>query len=278
MDEQNIKKIIVFGIDNAGKSAILKTLKDKSIEKAINLPPTRGIDQDILRFGDTEYHIWELSGIHYYLNKYLSKPMIYYGTNKAIIVVDAQEPYSFEESINLFSRLIWNFSINNDLLNSDFKILIFLHKIDQGTENVEFLMSQINRLEIPFPYEIYTTSIFNFEKNKKYLNSKKFKDLVTLIVRLFSYRKLSLYSKIKNQKAIKELAEKYEKLTGKISKYFLDYQCPMCKSKICTAGSSTHYFQGTTKINLIDSIERSNMNIKIGIPCHSCFEKIFGNV
>ena len=304
MDKENFKKIIVLGIANSGKTAILNMIRDKNLDNVFNLRPTIRISRDMIQFHNTLYNVWDFSGVQSYLEWYLANPFLCYDANQAIFVVDINDSYFFDEFLHFFSMMVRNFVLDEWLLD-DFNILILFHKADLGLHNYESFKYRIDQLEIPVPYKIFPTSLFCFKK--KVLNSKGIEDLGSLIVKLFYYPKSMSHEKIEARKArclknyekslimgllkentkrpieknkeLRKIEKEFEKLRTLIS----DLKCPMCNisvnmsSLIRLWNNNNEHDDNLRKslINLINPLGKSHFKIRLGIPCCSCFRKIF---
>ena len=86
-------KGLVLGLDNAGKTTILKAFKG---ETAKNLPPTKGFNFQKFEYKKTNFELWDLGGqkvIRKYWEDY------YQNENDAIIyVIDSSDSYRLEET------------------------------------------------------------------------------------------------------------------------------------------------------------------------------------
>lgn len=67
------KKLLFLGLDNAGKTTILKALLNESQE---SIPPTRGFNVKQIKSGKIEFNIWDVGGqkaLRSYWNSYYDK-------------------------------------------------------------------------------------------------------------------------------------------------------------------------------------------------------------
>ena len=122
------QKIIVIGLNNAGKTAILSKFGDKlGIKDLANLKPTRGIDHQKISTKDMELAIWDFGGQKDYRDKYLRKPEKYFfGIDLVIFVLDIQDTERYHEAIQYFDSII---EIISRLEIQPFCI-VFIHKFD----------------------------------------------------------------------------------------------------------------------------------------------------
>ena len=52
-------KILLLGLDNAGKTTMLKSLLGETVK---NLPPTKGFNFQKINYKNTDFQIWDLGG------------------------------------------------------------------------------------------------------------------------------------------------------------------------------------------------------------------------
>ena len=52
-------KILVLGLDNAGKSTILKAISGETVK---NLPPTKGFNVKIIQKENVKFTFWDIGG------------------------------------------------------------------------------------------------------------------------------------------------------------------------------------------------------------------------
>lgn len=165
-------KILLIGLDNGGKTSILKCLKGIKGLSAFNSPnPTRGLEIERFEALDSKYAIWDLGGQEAYHDEYFNDiENILRGTNKIIYVFDVQDVKRYDIAIEYLKRII---NIREKLNNIDFSI--FLHKFDPDLEFdqmlneiiIDELIKKIKEVIPPdFIYSIHKTSIYAiFEKS-----------------------------------------------------------------------------------------------------------------
>ncbi len=122
------KKILMIGLDAAGKTSILAVVQDKfSIIKS--LLPTRGVKREKLDFFGYPIVSWDLGGQVQYREKlYFNRPELFFTDVDIILyVVDTQEPDRIPESANYFREVLKAF----EELDENASILIVLSKSDQ---------------------------------------------------------------------------------------------------------------------------------------------------
>lgn len=164
------KKLLMIGLDAAGKTSILAVVQDKfSIIKS--LLPTRGVKREKLDFFGYPIISWDLGGqIQYREKLYFNRPELFFTEADLLLyVIDTQDLERLAESINYF-REVLNALID---LEEQPKILIVLSKSDpdfrksfQWQKNVESIRNKFDK--IIDEYEQFTvdycdTSIFQRE-------------------------------------------------------------------------------------------------------------------
>jgi len=180
--EKKHQKLVVVGLDNAGKTAILTKFGGKlGIGALSNLKPTKGLKREVIEDSDLELFIWDMGGQKQYREKYLKNPDQYFlQIDLLIYVIDVQDSARFEETFEYFEKII------DILIKLEEKpyILVFLHKYDPDLAkdptillNIEFLKENLkdlfSRINYELEYEIYLTSIYSLissePKFSKYL-------------------------------------------------------------------------------------------------------------
>ncbi|MFX0030010.1 MAG: ADP-ribosylation factor-like protein [Candidatus Hermodarchaeota archaeon] len=166
-------KILLIGLDNGGKTSILKCLKGIKGISAYNSPsPTRGLEIERFEALDSKYAIWDLGGQQLYRDEYFDDiETILKGTKKIIYVFDVQDVKRYQLAIAYLQKMME--AIKN-LKDIDFSI--FLHKFDPDLEFnqelneiiIDGLIEKIKGVIPPnFPYSLHKTSIYAiFEKSK----------------------------------------------------------------------------------------------------------------
>ncbi|MHA1518681.1 MAG: ADP-ribosylation factor-like protein [Promethearchaeota archaeon] len=123
-------KIALFGLGNAGKTSIVKTLLYE-FEAFSSILPTTGVDRTSIDFLGRELLIWDFGGQSTYRNDYLKNPLMYFqGIRYLYYIVDAQDLERVDESIEYFSQIF------NSCMEfcDNVKIYLFFHKIDPEYE------------------------------------------------------------------------------------------------------------------------------------------------
>lgn len=165
-------KFLIIGLDNSGKTSILKCLKGIKHLSAFNSPqPTRGAAVDNFKVFDSDYAIWDLGGQETYRNEYLHNFQDYLkGTKKIIYVFDIQDVKRYAIALEYMEKVLGSIDKQKEI-----EFSIFLHKFDPDLKFDQKWSEQITddlikkiKDTIPpnFVYSLYKTSIYAvFEKS-----------------------------------------------------------------------------------------------------------------
>mmetsp|Transcript_44096 Transcript_44096/g.61281 ORF Transcript_44096/g.61281 Transcript_44096/m.61281 type:complete len:183 (-) Transcript_44096:176-724(-) len=111
-------RILVLGLDNAGKTTILKTLSDEDITQIM---PTKGFNIKNLAHDGFKLTVWDVGG-HKTLRPYWAN--YYQGTDALVFVIDSADQKRIAESGSELSRILEE----EDL--ASVPLLIFANKQD----------------------------------------------------------------------------------------------------------------------------------------------------
>lgn len=98
MDKQ--LRLLLLGLDNAGKTTILKKLSDEDVQ---NITPTQGFNIKSLKHGTFKLNVWDVGGqraIRQFWSNY------YDGTEGIIWVIDSADRKRLEETGEELSELL----------------------------------------------------------------------------------------------------------------------------------------------------------------------------
>ncbi|MBN1801273.1 MAG: 50S ribosome-binding GTPase [Candidatus Lokiarchaeota archaeon] len=181
------QKVVVVGLDNAGKTAILtKFGKRLGINDLASLKPTKGIQRQNVKTNNMELVIWDFGGQKEYRKKYIENPEQYFlQVNLLIYVIDVQDSQRFDESLEYFGHIL---DIIQFLEEKPYT-MIYIHKYDPDLKqdpelllNIELLKDKIYKLiqekNSTLEYEMYLTSIFSLISNEPKF-SKYIKEVMT---------------------------------------------------------------------------------------------------
>ncbi|MBD3211280.1 MAG: hypothetical protein GF311_01635, partial [Candidatus Lokiarchaeota archaeon] len=99
---ENAIKVIVSGLDNAGKTSILTALKLKYDfrKEVMNLKPTIRVEYQRTEFLGTSAIFWDMGGQEKYRKLYQKRKEMYFGeTDLLVYVIDIQDRERFESSL-----------------------------------------------------------------------------------------------------------------------------------------------------------------------------------
>ncbi|MHA1758616.1 MAG: ADP-ribosylation factor-like protein, partial [Promethearchaeota archaeon] len=138
-------KIIISGLDNAGKTSILTALDRKyDFDKAImELKPTIKVEYHQTEFLGRTVNFWDMGGQEKYRNLYLNRREIYFdGTDLLVYIIDIQDEARFQDSLNYLESIL-DFFIEEDI---DLPIIVSFHKCDPEIRNQEEIHNRIDYL------------------------------------------------------------------------------------------------------------------------------------
>ena len=102
-------KLVIAGLDNAGKTSALIALRKKYnfIEKVKNLKPTIKIDYNSFDFmNHWTINMWDMGGQAKYRKIYVNNPIYFTETNYIYYLIDIQDELKIEESIRYLHELL----------------------------------------------------------------------------------------------------------------------------------------------------------------------------
>ncbi len=167
--EQIPAKVVVAGLDNAGKTSLLIAL-DKKFEYEENvkkLPPTYGIQRTQFTFLNRDIIRWDFGGQEQYRNVYLSQmDRNLYEISLLFYVIDIQDQSRFPAAMEYFEKIIQFFHEKN----INVPVIVILNKYDPQLKedlkinhhimNIKEMVTQILGQHVP---AFYTTSIFDID-------------------------------------------------------------------------------------------------------------------
>ncbi|MHA1584241.1 MAG: ADP-ribosylation factor-like protein, partial [Promethearchaeota archaeon] len=142
------RKITILGLENAGKTSIMKTMFHE-FKGFANLMPTKGIERSTFEFFGKSLSIWDFGGQELYREIYLTRPIMYFQGIKCIYyVIDAQDMERLPKSIDYFLK-IFDLAVE---YSENFQVYLFFHKIDPHyTGDVNFNKVEDDFLESTLP-------------------------------------------------------------------------------------------------------------------------------
>ena len=101
------KKILLFGLDNAGKTSMLTALAEKysAIKKLL---PTRGLVRQSIDLFGYDVMSFDMGGQSDYREGYFDKADMYFGTGGDVVLycIDIQDTERYDESLDYFKKIL----------------------------------------------------------------------------------------------------------------------------------------------------------------------------
>ena len=170
-------KVIISGLDNAGKTSILTALDKKyDFEKDIvQLKPTIRVEYHKMNFLKSNTVFWDMGGQETYREIYINYQDVYFdATDLLIYVIDIQDPERFENSLEYLNAILTFFSERE----MNVPLIITFHKYDPDLRGNEEILTNIDKLR-----EIILNKYSNF---KILFQQSSIYDIIS-IVQLVSY-------------------------------------------------------------------------------------------
>jgi GTPase SAR1 family protein len=160
---KNIFKILLMGLDEAGKTSILLSMAGEYDPSRVK--PTFGAERTEISILGFPIYRWDLGGQEQYRSDYLQKrSRILDDTDLLFYVVDMKDQNRFKESL-LYYIDILNYFREIGLMPL---IVILLHKADpeflkttESQKTIKFLIDTFNEKSDEFEVSYFITSIFN---------------------------------------------------------------------------------------------------------------------
>ncbi|MHA1915589.1 MAG: ADP-ribosylation factor-like protein [Promethearchaeota archaeon] len=168
-------KLVILGLENAGKTTIVDLLKQKTdltLHKPPDMHPTKGVQRSSLFQG--KIMVWDLGGQEIYRNEYLANPEKYFsGISFCYYVIDVQDYYRLPFSTMYFMG-IFNLIKKH---SPSARLRLLFHKMDPDfNPNTRNLKGKFLEKIEPFllqnntSFLIYETTIFNINSIKTAFN------------------------------------------------------------------------------------------------------------
>lgn len=191
-------KIIIAGLDNAGKSSILTALNKKYDfhKDIISLTPTIRVEYQATEFLNNRIVFWDMGGQEQYRKLYQEKQELYFAdTDLLVYVIDVQDTKRIGTSLAYLDMILHNFKKHK----MDVPLIISFHKFDPEYRGNEEMVDKIEELR-DIILEKYPSFKILFQQTSIY-------DIIS-IVQLISYG-LSVFDEKFFE--LSELLEKYVK-------------------------------------------------------------------
>jgi len=142
---ESFLKIVISGLDNAGKTSILTALDKKyDFQKDIvQLKPTIRVEYHKMNFLKNNSIFWDMGGQTSYREVYMQYQDVYFdATDLLIYVIDIQDPERFENSLEYLDAILTFFTESK----MDVPVIIAFHKFDPDLRGNEEILQNINEL------------------------------------------------------------------------------------------------------------------------------------
>ena len=164
---QQFIKIIIAGLDNAGKTSILTALNKKyNFQKdIISLTPTIRVEYRATEFLKNRVVFWDMGGQEKYRKLYQKKQDLYFSdTDLLVYIIDIQDTQRIETSLAYLRKILKYFKKHK----MDVPLIISFHKFDpefigneQMVEQIEDLRKHILKLYPSLRILFQQTSIYD---------------------------------------------------------------------------------------------------------------------
>ncbi|MFX0028272.1 MAG: ADP-ribosylation factor-like protein [Candidatus Hermodarchaeota archaeon] len=198
---ESFLKIVISGLDNAGKTSILTALDKKyDFQKDIvQLKPTIRVEYHKMNFLKNNSIFWDMGGQNQYREVYMQYQDVYFdATDLLIYVIDIQDPERFENSLEYLDAILSFFTESK----MDVPLIITFHKYDPDLRGDEEILQNIDKLRAEL-LEKYSNFKILFQQTSIF-------DIIS-IVQLVSYG-LSVFDDKFFE--LSELLEKYINIFG----------------------------------------------------------------
>ncbi|MFB0563010.1 MAG: ADP-ribosylation factor-like protein [Candidatus Lokiarchaeia archaeon] len=178
-DVSDRKKIVLAGLDNAGKTSMIQTLTTGCVPVSLNhhrelieLGPTEGLQREEMSlFGWVQADIYDLGGLERYRMRYFEEKVeVFSQTDLLIFIIDAQDHGRYNAALDYLDIILEVYSSLGEIPYT----AVFLNKWDaeisespEYEERLELLKKSISKLFRKYRFDrfhIDNTSVFEAEK------------------------------------------------------------------------------------------------------------------
>lgn len=206
--KSNEFKLVIAGLDNAGKTSALIALRQKYnfYERVKNLKPTIKIDYSSFKFLKTfRINLWDMGGQRKFRKIYVNNPIYFEDTDYIYYLIDIQDEIKFEETVEYLHELL---DIYRTLSYSN-EVIICFNKFDPQYRNSEDFLDRANMIKKliisqnkDIKFEFYYTSYYDISSISKafslslnsLLNLNDIDDELNKLVKQFDCRYAILYT------------------------------------------------------------------------------------
>ncbi len=139
-------KLVFAGLDAAGKTSILLSIKNK-FSSLTKLTPTKGRVRQKLDYLGSRLLGWDLGGQDVYREEYLERPELFFSeTDLLFFIVDAQDTERYAESLEYFENILKVLK----KLDEQPKIVVGFHKMDPDIREDSKVLDAVSKLRADF--------------------------------------------------------------------------------------------------------------------------------
>ncbi|MFO8017578.1 MAG: ADP-ribosylation factor-like protein [Promethearchaeia archaeon] len=171
---QKTRKILVLGLQNTGKTGMVKAMKSGTIQNVLDLKATQGRSITPILINDKTYYIWDHSGVLRSRIRWLNELEKLSGFDELLYVINPLPREKFIQSLEYLEDLIKNLYLKqlDHIYTTKPKLYIFLHKCDlcESLKRLEVYKKKLaeflgDMLRSPLCH-LFQTSLFNFKEEK----------------------------------------------------------------------------------------------------------------
>lgn len=140
------RKMLLVGLDYAGKSSLLAVLK-KDYSAIQDLLPTKGAQRDGVEFFSIPIITWDLGGQALYRKDYLDEKkskLFFSETDVVFFVIDIQDTERYDEALEYYKQMLASYKN----LGEEPAVIVLFNKMDPDLENKEAFMQGIATLQL----------------------------------------------------------------------------------------------------------------------------------
>ena len=174
--KSNEFKLVIAGLDNAGKTSALIALRQKYnfYERVKNLKPTIKVDYSSFKFlNKYRINLWDMGGQKKFRKIYINNPIYFEDTDYIYYLIDIQDEVKFEEAIEYLHELLKIFRN----LGYPNEVIVCFNKYDpQFRNNEEFrdrtdmIKNLVKSQNKDIKFEFYNTSYYDISSISKALS------------------------------------------------------------------------------------------------------------
>ena len=222
---QTKRKIIFAGLDNSGKTSIIRSLKEKF--SYFNTKPTLGLSRSNFSTADClgfEIVLWDLGAQRKFRKNYFKhRYQVFTNTSSVFYVIDIQDSKRFDESIEYFSKIVDTYKE----LDEKTEIFICFHKVDPEISNrseiqekIDFLMGVLLSIVTNSKISFFKTTIYDLSSLfLAFSNGIMHFSPITLLIN----EQLEEYAKLSNSSAVLLMSEDLLVIGNySISEYYIE--------------------------------------------------------